>query len=76
MFATIFSLSVSGLKNYTTKASGLLSTAIAGGAIISYAQGVIADNYDWRIAFLLPVLCYGYILFYGANGYKSKFSVQ
>ena len=76
MFATIFSLSVSGLKNYTTKASGLLSTAISGGAIISYAQGVIADNYDWRIAFLLPVLCYGYILFYGANGYKSKFSVQ
>ncbi|MEJ7769983.1 MAG: hypothetical protein WKF89_19340, partial [Chitinophagaceae bacterium] len=76
MFATIFSLSVSGLKNYTTKASGLLSTAIAGGAIISFAQGVIADNYDWRIAFLLPLLCYAYILFYGVNGYKSKFGSQ
>ena len=72
MFATIFSLSVSGLKSYTTKASGLLSTAIAGGAIISFAQGVIKDNYDWRIAFILPLLCYAYILFYGVNGYKSK----
>jgi len=74
MFATIFSLSVSGLKEYTTQASGLLSTAIAGGAIISFAQGLLKDNYDWRIAFILPLLCYVYILFYGVNGYKSKFS--
>lgn len=76
MFATIFSLSVSGLKEYTTRASGILSTAIAGGAIISFAQGVIKDNYDWRIAFILPLLCYVYILFYGVNGYKSKFTEQ
>lgn len=72
MFATIFSLAVVGLKEYTTRASGLLSTAIAGGAIISFAQGVIKDNYDWRLAFILPLLCYVYILFYGVNGYKSK----
>ncbi len=76
MFATIFSLSVSGLKEYTTRASGLLSTAIVGGAIISFAQGIIKDNYDWRIAFILPLLCYVYIVFYGMNGYKSKFSRQ
>lgn len=74
MFATIFSLSVSGLKDYTTKASGLLSTAIAGGAVISFAQGLIKDHYAWNIAFILPLLCYLYILFYGINGYKSKFS--
>ncbi len=76
MFATIFSLSVSGLKEYTTQASGLLSTAIAGGAIISFAQGLIKDHYDWRYAFILPLLCYIYILFYGVNGYKSKFADQ
>ncbi|MEJ7740686.1 MAG: sugar MFS transporter [Chitinophagaceae bacterium] len=76
MFATIFSLSVSGLKEYTTQASGLLSTAIAGGAIIPFAQGVLKDNYDWRMAFILPLLCYVYILFYGVNGYKSTFSEQ
>lgn len=74
MFATIFSLSVSGLKEYTTKASGLLSTAIAGGAVISFAQGLLKDHYAWNIAFILPLLCYLYILFYGLNGYKSKFS--
>lgn len=76
MFAIIFSLSVSGLKEYTTQASGLLSTAIAGGAIISFAQGLLKDNYDWRISFVLPLLCYVYILFYGVNGYKSKFTEQ
>lgn len=76
MFATIFSLSVSGLKSFTTQASGLLSTAIAGGAIISFAQGVLKDHYAWNIAFILPLLCYLYILFYGLNGYKSSFAEQ
>ncbi|MEO6914306.1 MAG: sugar MFS transporter [Chitinophagaceae bacterium] len=76
MFATIFSLSVSGLKSFTTRASGLLSTAIAGGAIVSFAQGALKDHYAWNIAFILPLLCYLYILFYGLNGYKSKFMEQ
>lgn len=72
MFATIFSLSVNGLGEYTTKASGILSTAIAGGAIVSYAQGLIKDSYPWEIAFMIPLICYVYILFYGLNGYKQK----
>lgn len=76
MFAIIFSLSVNGLKNYTTQASGLLSTAIVGGAVIPFAQGLIKDNYSWGLAFLVPLACYLYILFYGMNGYKSKLSEQ
>ena len=74
MFAIIFSLSVNGLGKYTTQASGLLSTAIAGGAIISFCQGLLIDNSTWTVAFMLPLACYVYILFYGLNGYKSKFS--
>ncbi len=70
MFAIIFSLSVHGLGSYTTKASGILSTAIAGGAIVSYLQGVLIDHYSWQIAFALPLVCYAYILFYGINGYR------
>ncbi len=72
MFAVIFSLSVNGLGKYTTRASGYLSTAIAGGAIISYSQGLLIDHYNWTIAFILPLLCYLYIVFYGVNGYKPK----
>lgn len=74
MFATIFSLSINGLRKYTTKASGLLSTSIVGGAIISFLMGLIKDNYAWQIAFLIPVLCYVYIIFYSINGHKSKLS--
>ncbi|SMC85078.1 sugar MFS transporter [Pedobacter nyackensis] len=72
MFAVIFSLSVNGLGRYTTQASGFLSTAIAGGAIISYSQGLLIDHYNWTIAFILPLLCYLYIVFYGINGYKPN----
>jgi len=72
MFAIIFSLSVKGLGKYTTQASGILSTAIAGGAIISFSEGLLKDHFTWFIAFMVPVVCYAYILFYGLNGYKSK----
>ena len=74
MFATIFSLSVNGLGKFTTQASGLLSTAIVGGAIIPFLTGIIKDSSTWYLAFIIPALCYLYILFYGINGYKSKLS--
>ncbi|CAG4994147.1 L-fucose-proton symporter [Dyadobacter sp. CECT 9275] len=72
MFAIIFSLSVEGVGSYTTQASGLLSTAIAGGAVVSFAQGVLKDHTTWQVAFLIPAICYVYILFFGINGYKHK----
>jgi FHS family L-fucose permease-like MFS transporter len=76
MFATIFSLSVNGLGKYTTQASGILSTAIVGGAIISLSQGILKDASSWGISFLIPMACYVYIVFYGLNGYKSRYNVN
>ncbi|MBL7736518.1 MAG: sugar MFS transporter [Chitinophagaceae bacterium] len=70
MFAIIFSLSVNGLGQHTTVASGLLSTAIVGGAVVSFLQGVIKDHSSWAMAFIIPVVCYCYIVFYGLNGYR------
>lgn len=72
MFATIFSLSVAGLERYATRASGWLSTAIVGGAVVSYLQGWLIDHYTWPVAFMMPVLCYIFILFFGLNGYRTK----
>ncbi|MEP7109601.1 MAG: sugar MFS transporter [Ferruginibacter sp.] len=72
MFAIIFSLSVKGLGKYTTRASGILSSAIVGGAIISFLQGFLIDHFNWSIAFILPIICYAYIIFYGINGYRAK----
>lgn len=70
LFATIFSLSVQGLGTYTTRASGLLSTAIAGGAVIPLLQGYVRDISNWQVAFAIPLLCYAYLIFYGTNGYR------
>lgn len=74
MFAIIFSLSISGLGKHITKASGVLSTAISGGAVIVVIQGWLIDSSSWATAFLIPVICYLYIIFYGVHGYKSKYS--
>lgn len=76
MFAIIFSLAVRGLGNYTTQASGLLSTAIVGGAVISFLVGVLKDHTTWYVAFMIPVACYLYLLYYGINGYRSTQTVK
>lgn len=70
MFAIIFSLSIKGLGDYTTRASGLLSSSIVGGAVIPYLQGLLIDQFNWGLAFLVPILCYLYIIFFAMNGYK------
>jgi FHS family L-fucose permease-like MFS transporter len=62
-FPTIFSLSVARLGKDTAYASGLLCTCIVGGALIPLLQGIIADGSGLRWSFLIPVVCYGYILF-------------
>jgi len=72
MFPTIFSLGVAELGPLTGSGSGLLTMAIVGGAILPVVQGIIADHVGIHHAFLLPVLCYLYILFYGLSGSKPN----
>jgi FHS family L-fucose permease-like MFS transporter len=72
MFPTIFSLGVAELGPLTGNASGILNMAIVGGAILPVVQGVIADQAGIHHAFLLPVICYLYILFYGLSGSKTN----
>ncbi|GGG54863.1 sugar MFS transporter [Hymenobacter glacieicola] len=70
MFATIFTLAMAGLGRHTEEASGLLNVGIVGGAIIPLLFGLVADASSLRWAFVLPVLCYVYIMWYGLNGHK------
>jgi FHS family L-fucose permease-like MFS transporter len=72
MFPTIFSLGVAELGPLTGSGSGLLNIAIVGGAILPVIQGVIADRLGLHHAFVLPVMCYLYILFYGLSGSKPN----
>jgi FHS family L-fucose permease-like MFS transporter len=68
MYPTIFTLAVAGLGRHTEEGSGLLCTAIVGGALVPLLFGAIADYSGLRLALLLPVLCYAYIMWYGLRG--------
>jgi MFS transporter, FHS family, L-fucose permease len=68
MFPSIFTLAIAKLGPLTGDASGLLVTAIVGGAIIPLVQGVLADHIGIQPAFILPAMCYLYILFYAFKG--------
>jgi FHS family L-fucose permease-like MFS transporter len=72
MFPTIFSLGVAELGPLTGNGSGILTMAIVGGAILPVVQGTIADHVGLHHAFLLPVICYLYILFYALSGSKPN----
>ncbi len=71
MFPSIFTLGIAGLGHLTSKGSGLLVMAIVGGAIIPEVQGSLADHIGIHHAFVLPVLCYLFIAFYGFRGSKQ-----
>jgi len=75
MFPTIFALSIERLGALTNKASSLLIMAIVGGAIIPLLQGMLADGIGLQYSFILPLLCYGYIVFYGVSGSRPSSAV-
>ena len=72
MFPAIFSLGVAELGPLTERGSGVLNMAIVGGAIMPVVQGVIADHTGIQLAFVVPVICYLYIVFYGLSGSRPN----
>lgn len=67
MFPTIFTLAIEDLGEGKPQGSGLLCTAIVGGAFIPPAVGALADGGSFEMAFLLPMLCYVYIAWFAGR---------
>ena len=65
MFPTIFSMALHGLGKFTGQGSGILCMAIVGGALVPFAQGVLADSIGLQWSFFVPASCYAFILFFG-----------
>ena len=65
MFPTIFTLTLEGLGELKAQASGLLCMAIVGGAIIPFVFGSLIDSFGFKTAFILTLICYGYIVYFG-----------
>ncbi|HWG21349.1 MAG TPA: sugar MFS transporter [Terracidiphilus sp.] len=72
MFPNIFALGIAGLGPMTSKGSGLIMTAVWGGALIPVFIGWLSDNFTYEVALVVPVICYLYIAFYGFAGHKPS----
>jgi len=70
MFPSIFTLGIAEMGPLTGEASGLLVIAIVGGAIIPELQAILIDHIGIHHAFIIPVLCYLFIAYYGLKGSK------
>jgi FHS family L-fucose permease-like MFS transporter len=76
MFPTIFALGIEGLGPLTKKGSSILVMSIVGGAIVPMFMGYIADVSTMALGFIIPLCCFGYIVFFGLKGFKVKTSGQ
>ncbi len=78
MWSNIFTLAIHKLGKYTSQGSSLLVMMILGGALIPPIQGALADALGTeanpeggvQLSFIIPFICFLYILFYGLKGYK------
>ena len=73
MWSCIFTLSIRGLREYTSKASGVFMMGVFGGAVFPFLQGVCADVLNsWQYTWIIALLCELVMLSYGLWGYKVK----
>src|SRR6267142_5729961 len=72
MFPTIFALGIKDLGPLTKRGSSLLVMAIIGGGVIPPIMGRISDASSIQTAFVVPLLCYVFILYFGLSGYKPS----
>ena len=70
MFPNIFALGIAGLGPMTSKGSGLIMTAVVGGAVVPALIGWVADKAGIQHSFVIPALCYLFIAYYGISGHK------
>ena len=71
MFPTIFSLSIDQLGDYKAEGSGLLCTAIVGGAVIPALTGLLIDFKGFSLAFGVLTVFYFVIVLFGRKAMKT-----
>jgi FHS family L-fucose permease-like MFS transporter len=72
MFPTVFSLSIRGLGSRTKLGSSLVIMGIVGGATIPPIMGKVSDATNIRVAYLIPIICFAYILYFAYGNLKVK----
>ena len=70
MFPTIFALGIKDLGPLTKRGSSLMVMAIIGGALFPAIMGRISDATNIQTAFIVPLICYVYVLYFALMGYR------
>jgi FHS family L-fucose permease-like MFS transporter len=66
---------VKHLGPYTKLGSSFLVMAIIGGAVCPAVMGYISDLSSIRYAFLVPLVCHCYVLYFALRGYEPAMAV-
>jgi FHS family L-fucose permease-like MFS transporter len=69
-WSNTFSLAIEGTGIYKSQASSLLVMAILGGALLPPIQGHVADRWNLQVSYIVPLIAYAYVAFYGWKGHK------
>lgn len=72
MYPNIFALGIAALGPLTSEGSGVITTGNVGGALIPPLFGLLADKVGIQYAFVLPIVGYLYIAYYGLLGYRPE----
>jgi len=72
MWSNIFTLSIKGLGDDTSQGSSILVMFIVGGAILPPLQGLLADSVGVQLSFVVPMLSYVYLAWFGWKGHRFK----
>ena len=74
MYPTQFSLALTGLGDQTKSGSAFLVMAIVGNACLPQLTAYIMHHNPqiYQIAYIVPLICFGFCAYYGWKGYKVK----
>ena len=72
MFPCIFALGVSDLGQLTSEGSGLMISAVAGGAVIPALQALLEAKVGAHYSLAIPAICYLYILWFAIHLTKAR----
>ncbi|MFI3327879.1 MAG: glucose/galactose MFS transporter [Rikenellaceae bacterium] len=72
LWPALWPLAMADLGRFTKAGSGLLTMAIAGGAVVPLIFGFLKDYLPMQSAYWLAVPCFALIFFYGFMGYKIR----
>jgi FHS family L-fucose permease-like MFS transporter len=76
-WSNAFSLAIEGVGIYKSQASSLLVMSVFGGAVLPSLQGRLADvTHNLQISFVVPLIAYAYVAFYGWKGHRVGRGVQ